>query len=65
MRPILPHFTFKPDGNKTSVTWSMAGRNNLVAKAIRLFLNRDKMVGGQFEKGLANLKQLSERTANT
>jgi hypothetical protein len=58
-------FTFKPDGNKTSVTWSMAGRNNLVAKAIGLFLNCDKMVGGQFEKGLANLKQLSERTANT
>jgi hypothetical protein len=43
----------------------MAGRNNLVAKAIGLFLNCDKMVGGQFEKGLANLKQLSERTANT
>jgi hypothetical protein len=58
-------FTFKPDGNKTSVTWSMAGRNNLVAKAIGLFLNCDKMVGGRFEKGLANLKQLSERTANT
>ncbi len=54
-------FTFKPKGDKTLVTWSMAGRNNLVSKAIGLFMNCDKMVGGQFEKGLENLRSVTER----
>lgn len=53
-------FTFKPEGNQTMVTWSMAGKNNFMAKAFGLFMNMDKTVGGQFEKGLANLKSVSE-----
>jgi uncharacterized protein YndB with AHSA1/START domain len=48
-------FTFKPDGKQTVVTWSMEGKNNFLAKAFCLFMNMDKMVGGQFEQGLANL----------
>ena len=47
-------FTFKPEGNQTAVTWSMFGDNNFMAKAIHLFINMDKMIGGQFEKGLAD-----------
>ena len=43
-------FTFKPEGNQTAVTWSMTGQNNFMAKAIHLFMNMDKMIGGQFEK---------------
>ncbi len=57
-------FTFKPEGDQTVVAWSMAGRNNFMAKAIGLFINCDKMVGGQFETGLANLKSVTEGTAN-
>jgi hypothetical protein len=57
-------FTFKPEGDQTVVTWSMAGRYNFITKAIGLFMNCDKMVGGQFEKGLADLKLLSESTSN-
>ena len=53
-------FTFKPEGNKTAVTWSMEGRNNFFAKAIHLCMNMDKMVGGQFEKGLADMKSVVE-----
>ena len=53
-------FTFKPAGNQTAVTWSMSGRNNFVGKAICLFMNQDKMLGGYFEKGLANLKSVVE-----
>jgi carbon monoxide dehydrogenase subunit G len=53
-------FTFKPEGNQTMVTWSMAGKNNFMAKAFGLFMNMDKTVGGDFEKGLANLKSVSE-----
>jgi hypothetical protein len=49
-------FTFKPAGDKTNVTWTMSGRNNFITKAIGLFMNCDKMVGDQFEKGLANLE---------
>jgi hypothetical protein len=53
-------FTFKPEGNKTAVTWSMSGRNNFIAKAFCLFMNVDKMVGSQFEKGLASMKSVAE-----
>ena len=53
-------FTFKPEGNQTAVTWSMEGRNNFIAKAINLCMNMDKMVGGQFEKGLADMKAVVE-----
>jgi uncharacterized protein YndB with AHSA1/START domain len=53
-------FTFKPEGNQTAVTWSMAGKNNFVFKAVGLFMNCDKMMGGQFEKGLTDLKSLAE-----
>lgn len=48
-------FTFRPEGNRTVVTWTMSGTNNFMSKAIGLFINCDKMVGGQFEQGLANM----------
>ncbi|OAI42973.1 polyketide cyclase [Verrucomicrobia bacterium SCGC AG-212-E04] len=53
-------FTFKPDGNGTDVNWSMSGNRNFVAKAICLFMNMDKLVGGDFEKGLAKMKSEAE-----
>jgi hypothetical protein len=43
------------------VIWSMTGQNNFMAKAIQLFINIDKTVGGQFEKGLASMKSVVER----
>lgn len=53
-------FTFKPEGQQTEVTWTMSGKNNFIGKAFGLFVNCDKMVGGQFEKGLASLKTAAE-----
>ena len=53
-------FTFKPNGNQTTVTWSMTGEKNFIAKAFHLFVNMDKMIGGDFEKGFANLKAIVE-----
>jgi uncharacterized protein YndB with AHSA1/START domain len=53
-------FTFKPEGDQTAVTWSMAGRNNFIAKALCLFMSMDGMIGGQFEKGLAQMKAMAE-----
>jgi hypothetical protein len=53
-------FTFKPDGNQTLVTWSMFGEKNFMAKAVHLVMNMDKMIGSQFEKGLADMKSAVE-----
>ena len=56
-------FTFAPEGDQTSVTWSMDGKNNFMSKALGLFMNMDKMIGGQFETGLADLKSVTEAAA--
>lgn len=56
-------FTFKPEGNQTVVTWSMTGHNSFIGRAVCLFMNMDKMVGGNFEKGLAQIKTITETAA--
>jgi hypothetical protein len=56
-------FTFKPEGDKTAVTWSMSGENDFVSKAMCLLMDMEAMVGGQFEKGLASIKAIVEATA--
>src|SRR5437016_10426574 len=53
-------FVFKPQGNQTAVTWTLDGNNNFMGKAFGLFMNLDKLVGGDFEKGLAQLKSAAE-----
>jgi len=53
-------FTFKPEGKQTVVTWSMVGRNNFMAKAVHLVMNIDRMIGGNFEQGLARMKAVVE-----
>lgn len=54
-------FSFAPQGSDaTAVTWSMEGKNNFMSKAFCLFMNMDKMVGGDFEKGLAQMKAVAE-----
>jgi len=60
----ITEFTFKPEGAGTAVTWSMSGHNNFIGKAMGLIMNCDKMVGGQFEKGFANLKAVVEPAKN-
>jgi len=51
-------FTFKPEGDKTAVTWTMTGKNSFMGKVMGLIMNCDKMIGGQFEKGLNNLNAI-------
>lgn len=53
-------FSFNQEGDRTTVTWSMAGKNNFVAKAFNLIMNMDKVVGEQFDQGLANMKAVVE-----
>jgi len=56
-------FIFTPQGNQTNVKWTMSGENNFVAKAFSMFMNMDKMIGTDFEKGLGQLKTVSEAAA--
>ncbi len=58
----LVEFTFTPEGNQTAVAWTMTGQKNFAAKAVGLFMNMDKMVGRDFEKGLAAMKAVVEES---
>ena len=55
-------FTLKPEGSGTAVTWSMSGKNGFMGKAVGLFMNCDKMVGTQFEKGFENLNAVVQKS---
>lgn len=53
-------FVLEPVAEGTKVSWIMSGENNFIGKAFHLFVNVDKMIGTYYEKGLADLKKLSE-----
>jgi Polyketide cyclase / dehydrase and lipid transport len=57
----IARFTVQPVGDATLMTWSMEGPAPFMHKVVGLFLNMDKMVGGDFETGLANLKAVAEK----
>jgi len=56
----VTEFVFKPEGEKTNVTWTMSGHNNFAGKAFGMLMNMDKMIGNDFEKGLAQMKAAAE-----
>jgi hypothetical protein len=56
----IAEFTLVPGGESTTVTWAMHGPVPYIGKIMHLFLSMDRMVGGQFEEGLANLKAAAE-----
>jgi uncharacterized protein YndB with AHSA1/START domain len=64
LKPMQAHnvatFTLEPRDGATTVTWSMDGRTPYLAKVLHLFFNMDRMVGRDFETGLANLKTAAE-----
>ena len=53
-------FAFVPQGSQTRVTWSMTGTKNFILKLFGLFMSMDKLVGKDFEKGLAQMKASAE-----
>ncbi len=63
-RPFEAHnmvdFTLAPQGDNTIVTWDMRGPTPFFGKIIHVFMDMDRMVGGDFEAGLAKLKQTAE-----
>lgn len=56
-------FTLTPEGDKTNVTWNMSGKNNIVSKVMCMLMDMDKMIGGDFEKGLSAMKSIAEKEA--
>jgi uncharacterized protein YndB with AHSA1/START domain len=65
LKPFEAHnqaeFTVESSGATTSVTWAMHGPQPFIMKVMDLVMGMDKMVGKDFETGLANLKQLAEK----
>ena len=68
LRPMtatnLTRFSFAPAAGGTEITWTMDGQNNFLAKAFSVFMDFEKMVGGDFERGLLNLKTVAEAQAS-
>jgi hypothetical protein len=63
-RPFEGHntaeFTILPQGDDTNVTWRMFGPAPFMSRLMQVFMNLDRMIGKDFEIGLANLKRLTE-----
>jgi len=56
-------FTLQPEGDTTRVTWAMDGEVPFAGKIIHLVFNMDKMMGRDFEAGLADLRLLAEKSS--
>jgi hypothetical protein len=54
-------FSLDAKGNSTRVTWTLEDRHRYFMKVLSLFLNLDKMIGGDFETGWARLKAVAEK----
>ena len=57
----MAEFTLAPAGDSTTVTWAMYGPSPYVAKVMGTFFDLDKMIGDDFEAGLAALKTVAEK----
>lgn len=64
LKPFESHntitYTLTPEDSSTKVTWSMSGPAGYLTKVMTLFTSMDKMVGPDFERGLASLKTAVE-----
>jgi hypothetical protein len=53
-------FTFVPAGETTEVTWQMTGDQKGLMAVFGKVMSMDKLIGPDFEKGLARLKAAAE-----
>ena len=67
IKPFNAHndvvFSLTPQGPATAVTWTMTGSTPFVAKIMHVFVDMDRILGADFESGLAALKAAAERPA--
>jgi uncharacterized protein YndB with AHSA1/START domain len=65
LKPFEAHnqaeFTLTPQGGGTSVTWTMHGPAPFMFRVMHVVMNMDKMVGKDFEAGLANLRKAAQQ----
>ena len=65
LKPFEAHntaeFTMLPQGGATNVVWVMHGPAPFMSKVMQVFMNMDRMIGRDFEAGLANLKTMTEK----
>ncbi len=54
-------YTITPQGDSTRVTWAMYGPTPFVSKVMQVFVTMDKLIGGDFERGLSTLKTVAEK----
>jgi uncharacterized protein YndB with AHSA1/START domain len=58
-------FTMLPQGSATgvgtNVIWAMHGPAPVMHRVMQVFMNMDRMIGKDFEAGLANLRKIAER----
>jgi hypothetical protein len=54
-------FNLVPAGAGTDVTWTMTGPSPYMSKVMSVFMSMDRMIGGDFEKGLSQLKAVAEK----
>ena len=64
IKPLEGHntaeFTLDAQGDATQVTWSMVGPARFITKVMQVFFSMDRMIGKNFEDGLASLKRIAE-----
>ena len=54
-------YTMQPEGDSTKLTWAMFGPTNYMSKVMTTVMSMEKMVGPDFEAGLAKLKVAAEK----
>jgi len=57
----IANFVFTSQGAATKITWSLDGPSMFMGKVMSVFMNMDKMIGKDFEAGLADLKSIMEK----
>jgi uncharacterized protein YndB with AHSA1/START domain len=69
LKPFEGHntaeFTLEPKGGSTNVTWATFGPQPFVVKVMTIFISMDKLLGKEFEAGLANMKAVAESQSQT
>ena len=64
LKPFEAHnaaeFALERHGATTRVTWAMHGPSPFMSKLMGIVINMDRMIGTQFERGLARLKSVAE-----
>ena len=56
----VARFKLEPQDGSTRVSWTLDGKSPFIAKVMHVFFDMDRMIGRDFETGLANLKAIAE-----